>query len=147
MDRYVLRQLDHIKPNWELRWDEENRCYFHEDDSFAELLNQLIFDLNQCDPPKEYHDHEDKLADYVRTNLKWNIQKIEGRWVGADYEFILEQGGNDDINQSELLMAAAGRIKAAINRQQMNFDDMEISHKKILSGVLAIILYHREKHT
>jgi hypothetical protein len=144
LDYYVLRPLDHIKPNWELRWDKENLCYFHEDDSFAELLNQLINDLNQCNPPKKYHDHEDKLAEYVRTNLKWKIQKIGSRWVGMNYKFILEQGGYNDTNQNELLMAAAGRIKAAINRKQTNFDDMETSHKDILSGVLAIILYHRE---
>jgi len=139
----VTRQLSHIKCNWELIWDPEKQEYFPEEDSYAELLNQLINDLNAVNPPSRYHENEDCLADYVISNLKWNIKKVRGRWVGQDYAAILEQGGFNDINQENLILAAAGRIKAAINRKQLNFDEMELSHQKILGNVLACILYHR----
>jgi glycyl-tRNA synthetase len=36
----VLRQLSHIKHNWELVWDDENEKYEPEEDSYAEKLNQ-----------------------------------------------------------------------------------------------------------
>ncbi len=73
----------------------------------------------------------------------WKIQKVGNRWEGEDYPFILEQGGFDDIDQEELLHAAAGRIKAAIARGQLHFDEMEWFHRKMLADVLAMILYHR----
>jgi hypothetical protein len=139
----VTRQLSHIKCNWELIWDSEKQEYLPEEDSYAELLNQLINDLNAVSPPSRYHENEDCLAEYVISNLKWNIKKVGGRWVGQDYAAILEQGGFNDINQENLILAAAGRIKSAINREQFNFDEMELSHQKILGNVLACILYHR----
>jgi hypothetical protein len=39
-----------------------------------------------------------------------------------------------------LVQAAARRIKAAIDRSQRNFDDMEEAHGQILAGILTIIL-------
>jgi hypothetical protein len=139
----VLRPLSHITLNWELTWDHATQQYEPEADSFASILNKTITDLAVIDPPERYHDHEDRLAEYVIANLGWPIRKERGRWVGADYHSILEQGGFEDIDQIELLRAAAGRVHAALERQQMHFDDMEESHQRMLGAVLTIILYHR----
>lgn len=53
--------------------------------------------------------------------------------------------GADEL-AADLVEATAGRIKAAIDRGQNHFDDMERSHQVILAGVLVAILYHRESH-
>ncbi|MCH8856114.1 MAG: hypothetical protein IIA03_07730, partial [Proteobacteria bacterium] len=99
LNQVVLRPLSHIRAYWELTWDAEKQEYLVEDDSFASLLNQLIEDLGQCSPPSRYHDNEDRLAEFVRDgHLNWPIRKVGNRWVGADYESILEQGGFDDID-------------------------------------------------
>ncbi|MEA5554513.1 hypothetical protein VB713_26630 [Anabaena cylindrica UHCC 0172] len=143
LDRLVLRQLSHIKHNWELVWDDENEKYEPEEDSYAEKLNQLIEELGRVDPPQKYHENEDCLAEYVVANRYWQINKVNGRWVGADYVGILEQGGFHDIDEVNLILATAGRIKAATDRNQYHFDYMEQSHQEILANVLAIILYHR----
>jgi hypothetical protein len=143
IDYEVLRPLSHIHMNWELRWDAKNQSYVVEEDSFAETLNALIKELEGISPPARYHDNEDRLAEYVRDNLKWPISKVGARWVGADYESILEQGGFDDIDETNLLLATAGRIKAAQIRNQHHFDDMEESHQHMLATVLSVILYHR----
>lgn len=139
----VTRPLSHIRPNWELIWDHEKKEYLIEEDSYSNLLNILIKELSTVDPPPKYHDHEDRLAEHVNSDLGWNVNKINGRWVDEDYEAILEQGSFNDIQQKNLVLAAAGRIRAAIIRGQTHFDEMEQSHQKILAGVLAIILYHR----
>jgi hypothetical protein len=143
LDRLSLKQLSHIEGNWELTWNSENHKYEPEEDSYAEKVNQLIEELGQVNPPKEYHENEDCLAEYVRANLNWKIEKVNGRWIGEDYTAILEQGGFDNINEKSLVLAAAGRIRAALDRNQRHFDDMEQSHQKILADVIAIILYHR----
>ena len=105
-------------------------------------FNQLIEDLGLVEPPEKYHTNEDGLAEYVIANLNWKINKVNGRWIGADYALILEQGGFHDIEN--LILAAAGRIKAAMDRNQNHFDDMEEFHQKMLADVIAIILYHRK---
>jgi len=143
LDRLALRQLSHIKENWELAWNNEDEKYEPEENSYAEKLNQLIIELGRVDPPKKYHENEDCLVEYVIANLNWKSRKINGRWVGEDYAAKLEQGGFNDIDRNNLILAAAGRIKAAIDRNQHHFDDMEQSHQKILADVIAIILYHR----
>jgi hypothetical protein len=151
VDRFVLRPLSHIRPNWELTWDVESNRYHPEDDSFADLLNTLIQELENTAPPPRYHDNEDVLAAYVQQNLNWNIRKQGKTWVNADgtrlgpddYLVLLEQGTFNDVNQTELIVAAAGRIRAAIARGQSHFDDMEESHQYLLAGVLSAVLYHR----
>ncbi len=143
LDRRVLRRLSHIHPNWEISWDRETGRYKHEPDSFAEKLNLLIDDLAHTRPPPRYHDSEDGLAQYGAAKLNWNIRKQGNRWVGAEYGFILEQGGYGDVDQQELILAAAGRIQAALVRGQMHIDQMEQSHAHMLCEVMAIILYHR----
>lgn len=143
LDHNVLRRLSHIHANWELQWDQENGRYRHEHDSFAEKLNLLIETLAQTRPPSRYHDSENRLAEYVVKHLKWGIRKQGARWVGADYDFILEQGGHNDLDQKELILAATGRIHAALARGQMHFDQMEESHARMLGAVLTIILYHK----
>lgn len=143
LDRLVLRPLAHILSKWETTWDRENFRYALEEDSFAGSLNVLIDELASVRPPRRYHESEDALAQYVIEKLKWPIRNERGRWVGADYLAILEQGGFNDLDQHDLMLAAAGRIQAAIERGQLHFDDMEVSHCQMLAGVLSTILYHR----
>ena len=143
LDYLVLRPLSHIRSNWEITWDERSLSYFAEEDSYAELLNRLIEDIALSCPPVRYHDNEDKLADYVISNLKWTISKQGNLWVGADYNSIIEQGGSNGVDQCDLVLAAAGRVKAAIERGQGHFDDMEESHRRMLGAVMSVVLYHR----
>jgi hypothetical protein len=145
LDHAVLRPLSHIKDNWELTWDPETGAYADEENSYAVMLNDLIEELDGTTPPARYHDNEDRLAEYVREKLKWPIRKEGNRWVGADYESIIEQGGFNDLDEQHLLQAAAGRIRAATDRGQKQFDEMEESHRRMLAGVLSIILYHRTR--
>jgi hypothetical protein len=147
LDHMVLRPLSHIRTNWELTWDRKTGTYIAEDDSYAGLLNDLLAELENCSPPPRYHDNEDCLANYVVEHLRWPISKIGKRWVGADYDSILEQGGLHDIDQANLLFAAAGRIQVAKRLGQSHFDEMEESHRRMLGAVLAIILYCRNDLT
>ena len=102
-------------------------------------------------PPQRYHDHEDRLGEFVKDRLKWPVRKVGNRWVrddygilrGDDYIALLEQGGFDDEAEAQLVLAAAGRIKAALDQGQNHFDAMEESHQRMLAGVLSVILYHR----
>jgi hypothetical protein len=142
-DEYVLRPLSHIRGNWDLLWDFENDCRKVEENSFAGLVNALVDELENTCPPLAYHDTEDRLAEIVLRELKWPIRKVGRRWVGAEYASILEQGGFGDIDQKELVLAAAGRIRAARERNQMHFDEMEESHLRMLAAVITVILYHR----
>jgi hypothetical protein len=145
LDRVVLRPLAHIRFNWDLIWEQSEDGYRPEDDSFAALVNALIWELGKLTPPSRYHDNEDRLAEYVRDGgLGWPIKKVHGRWVGADYEAILQQGAWKDVDQSDLAQAAAGRVWAAIRFDQHHFEDMEKSHRDMLGAVLSIILYHRQ---
>ena len=93
--------------------------------------------------PEEYHPNEDKLAEEVVKSLKWPISKVGKRWVGADYESILTQGGFGDFNQANLIAAIAGRVKFAKKFGQAHFDAVESGHKRTLSFLLTAILYHR----
>tara|TARA_R110001599_G_scaffold239169_1_gene438764 strand:+ start:1001 stop:1486 length:486 start_codon:yes stop_codon:yes gene_type:complete len=142
-DYMVTRQLSHIRSNWELIWDHAAHEYEEEEDSYAELINSLVIELSELDPPLSYHDNEDRLAEYCKTSLNWDIKKVGNRWVGSDYASILEQGAFREVDASNLCMAACGRVKAALDRNQLHFDDMEEFHRKMLADVVAIILFHR----
>lgn len=144
LDYMVLRPLSHINMSWELTWSSDDNEYEREEGTFAPLLNDLITELSNTVPPVKYHDNEDCLAEYVKQSLNWNIYKQGERWVGDDYDVILEQGGFKDINEQNLVQAATGRIKAALDRGQNHFDDMEESHKRMLAAVMTIIIYHRQ---
>jgi hypothetical protein len=52
--------------------------HFHGND-FAGELNETIDHLASLTPPKRYHGHEDRLAEYVRTKMNGRIQKIGTR--------------------------------------------------------------------
>jgi hypothetical protein len=143
LDRMVLRPLSHIAPNWEVGWDDEGNHYRLEPFSFAADLNEVIGLIATCPWPLKYHHHEDALAERVVRNLKWPIQKKGNRWVGADYEAILEQGAFRDLDQKNLIAAAAGRVHAALDYAQSHFDEMEDGHLYMLSALVAIIIYHR----
>ena len=148
LDHMALRPLSHILPNWELTWNKEKEEYLEEEGSFAGMLNELIIDLAQTTPPAKYHDNEDILAEYVKNNMKWPIEKIKGKWgiegyLKQDYASILEQGAFDDEDQKNLIKASAGRVHDAIKHGKAHFDDMELGHRQMLAAVIAIILYHR----
>jgi hypothetical protein len=147
IDYSVLRPLSHIRFNWDVMWDRDLERYKPEEDSFSDDLNELIEQIANLNPPAKYHDNEDRLAEFVRERLSWKIRKEGRRWVGADYQFIFEQGGFDDHDMSNLLLAATGRVHAAISRGQRHFDDMGDSHQNMLAAVLSIILYHRDCRT
>ncbi|WP_210419498.1 hypothetical protein [Pedobacter sp. KBS0701] len=132
--------------NWELTWNDETSQYIPEDASFTQLLNELLNELETISPPIDYHKHEDALAENVVKFLKWNISKVEKRWKGEDYDAILTQGGWHDKDFENLLLAAAGRINAAKIHNHLHFDDMENGHRKQLSSILTIILYHRSQN-
>lgn len=143
LDFMVLKPLSHIKPNWELTWNSEMKEYLIEEDSFAEQLNDLITEIDLALPPAKYHDNEDVLADYVRDKLKWPIVKVGNRWMCADYNALIQQGGFGDTDQTNLILAASGRIKTAILHGQLHFDEMEDGHQKMIAAVFSAILYHR----
>jgi hypothetical protein len=146
-DYLVTKQLSHIKSNWELIWNHDEKKYMPEEDSYAEMINDLVVKISKLSPPNKYHDNEDRLAEFCKTNLGWDIKKNGNHWVGHDYASILEQGAFDDVDERNLLLAVSGRVKAALDRGQMHFDDMEESHRKMLADVLAIILFHRDNRT
>jgi len=143
LDMFVLKPLWIAKENWDLIWDSNAKRYIVEDDSFGNEINSLISELESITPPKNYHNKEDILAEYVKTNLNWGIEKIKSRWVGADYKAIIEQGGFSDIGEKNLVLAATGRIHTSIKLGQNHFDEMENGHMIMLANILSIILYHR----
>ena len=75
-------------------------------------------------------------------DLKWPIQKKGSRWMGADYASILEQGAFDDLDQKNLIAAAAGRVHTALDYGQKHVDDMEDGHLHMLAALLSVIIYH-----
>ncbi len=83
LDILVLKPLEHIRGNWDLTYDGEENFFIPEENSFAEEINQLLIDLNNSVPPISYHNNEDCLAEYVKTNLKWNINKVGQKWEGG----------------------------------------------------------------
>jgi hypothetical protein len=137
----VLRPLSHIAPNWDVGSDQER--YRPEPGSFAEDLNRVIDLVAECPRPARYHDHEDLLAECTLRDLKWPIQKKGSRWIGSDYVSIIEQGAFDDLDQRNLIAAAAGRVHAALDHGQKHFEKMEEGHRYILAGLLSVIIYHR----
>ena len=142
LDYMVLRPLSHMHPNWELSW--EDGGYHEEEDSFAALFNKLMEELSAIEAPEKYHDHEDRLVEYmVQKDTTGTIKKDGNKWVGGDYYHLLEQGGFRDIDQTDLKLAVAGRIKAAIDHGQEHFDEMEDGHQKMLGMCLSIIMYHQ----
>jgi hypothetical protein len=146
LDHDVLRPLSHVKGNWEVSWDAEAGKYEHEEGSFAKYLNVLVEDISDTAISVRYHDNEDVIAGYLASRPGSKIVKHDGRWVGADYGWILEQGGFDDIDQAELLTSAIGRVAAAIERGQVTYDEMEQGHRLMLGDILTIILYHRSNY-
>jgi hypothetical protein len=143
LNQAVLKPLSHISIGWELTWDQPFQKYREENGNYSKLVNRLINELEKVTPPQKYHDNEDTLANYLITRLGWNITKVKGSWTGTDYASILAQGGFRDAEETDLIKAAAGRIRYAINFGQVHFDDMEAGHQKTLAIVMTIILYHR----
>jgi len=139
----VLRPLSHITLAWEMRWDPVARRYEPEPGSFADDLNAIIELIAKAAPPDRYRDNEDRIAERVVCDLGWPIQKRGTRWVGADYATILEQGAFRDMRQRDLIAAAAGRVRGAFAHGHRHIDEMEDSHRTMLTALMAIIIYHR----
>jgi len=146
LDEDVTKQLRHIKQDWELMWDDENKQYIEEEYSFAEDLNKLFKELENIVPPKNYHEFEDNIAKYQIEFGKSRAKKKGKKWDVVDYASFIEQGAFHDINEYNLKKSAAGRIRGAITRKQNHYDEMEISHRIMLGDILAIILYHSENN-
>ena len=144
IDHMVLRPLSHITMNWEATWDADSDRYEPEVASFADDLNKVIEQIAISPRPERYHDNEDRLAKRVITDLKWPIQKKRGRWQGADYQSILEQGAFRDLGQRELAAAAAGRVHMAFDYGQTHFDEMDDGHMCMLAGLMTIMIYPRD---
>lgn len=144
LDYEVLRPLSHIRGNWELSSGTGDFHFEVEDDSFAKELSDLIDELDMTEIPKRYHDNEDQLVEYVRDRFDEEIKKVGSRWVGRDYQIILQDAGFFDFNEENLVQSAKGRIIAAQKFGQSHYDEMEQGHRKMLGVILALILYHRE---
>ncbi|WP_294591931.1 hypothetical protein [uncultured Rikenella sp.] len=143
LEYLVTRPLSHIRPNWELSWDENINSYQHEEDSYAEELNNLIKEIGQTPVPVSYHEHEDHLAEYVKNNHNWPIYKVRNRWICDDYRSIIDQGCFSPEGIQNLLQAIAGRVDATKKLGQMHFDEMESGHQRILGFAITTILYQR----
>lgn len=70
----------------------------------------------------------------------FSAEKQGGRWRGDDYGFLLEQGLMMSGRLDDLILAATGRVYAAINSGQKHFDDAEHGHLRMLSDILATIV-------
>lgn len=143
LDYMVLRPLSVYTMNWELLWTEDNNKYIEEPNSFAALLNQLLLEISNCPVPVDYHKYEDILAENVIKDLKWPLKKVGKKWVGADYQSIITQGGFGDYDQENLIKAVAGRVARAKSYGHVNFEDMDNAHARTLAFILTAILYHR----
>ncbi len=132
--------LSYIKSDYELEWIDGKLV--ESDTSFALYLNQLFDELENVVAPKNYHKYEDRIAKYCASEED-SIYKKGKFWVGDDYGWILESGSYHDINEENLILAIAGRVKAALNRKQKTFDEMEERHRLMLSELLRCFIYHR----
>jgi len=144
LDEEVTKRLRHIKSDWELQWDFEEEQYVEEENSFSPELNKLFIEFSQHALVDNYHMHEDEIVEFLNEKRNIKITKVGKRWDVNDYGLTLEHGAFSDIEQHNLKQAAIGRIYAALKRNQNNYDDMEESHRFILSEILISILYHQE---
>ncbi|PKG39620.1 hypothetical protein [Psychromonas sp. Urea-02u-13] len=140
-ERLVTKPLFYIKPDYELDWKDGK--LIESDDSFAKVLNQLLDKLDSIEAPKNYHLHEDILAEYCSLEEP-TVYKKGKLWLGQDYGWILENGAYEDIDEVNLTFAILGRVKAAFLRKQNTFDEMEERHRAMLSELLQCFIYHRE---
>ncbi|WMO17196.1 hypothetical protein [Vibrio alginolyticus] len=139
-ERLVTKPLYYIKPEYELDWVGDKLT--ESEDSFACYLNQLFDELDAVVAPKNYHKFEDIIAKYSALEDS-TIRKQGKLWIGQDYGWILENGSYNDIDEQNLVLAIAGRIRAAKRFKQYNFDDMEKGHRDMLSELLQCFIYHR----
>jgi hypothetical protein len=144
LDEEITKRLQHIRSNWELQWDFEKKQYIEEDNSFSPELNKLIIEFSKNKPIEDYHMHEDEIVEFLNEKRNIKITKSGKIWNVPDYGQALEQGSFSDIEQHNLKQAAIGRIYAALKRNQNNYDEMEKSHRFILSEILISILYHQK---
>ena len=77
--------------------------------------------------------------------LKRNISKVGKRWEGEEYEAILAQDGfhDKDLENYYRQQQIGYTQRKPINA---HFDDMDNGHRKQLSSILTIILYHKSQN-
>lgn len=140
LDQMVLRPLSHIDQDWELI--RGNDGYLAEEGNLSAHLINLIDVLASTEPPKKYHDNEDRLAEYL-VSMGSKIQKKGRYWIGDDYGFVLQQASlAHQLNHEELIFSAAGRVMAAIKHKQRMFDEMEEGHQAMLAAILTILVFN-----
>ncbi|GHY52645.1 hypothetical protein VCSRO70_3444 [Vibrio cholerae] len=139
-ERLVTKPLYYIKHEYELNWLDGK--LIESEDSFACYLNQLFDELDNVVAPEYYHQYEDIIAKYCELDEP-TIRKKGKLWVGQDYGWIIENGAYDDIDQENLVLAIAGRVKAAQRFHQNTFDEMEERHRVMLSELIQCFIYHR----
>ncbi|MEO9168505.1 MAG: hypothetical protein ABI230_08890 [Aestuariivirga sp.] len=151
LDHDALRPLSHIKFSWELTSGDSD-IYRPEDDSFAVDLNMLISQIAGASPPANYHYYENSAARLYAYLNSDRYALIKGFWCDAPSGIrlsseevcgMLEQAtaGQDDV--PSLVLAAAGRVNAALRFGQTHYDEMEVGHRLMLAGLITIILFRR----
>lgn len=143
LDIMVLKPLSHIRPDWELSWYGSIDEYKPSVDSFAYELQQLIYEIEACVAPDDYHLHEDIVIKSTPQEFNEEVYKQGRLWIGQSYQILLQNGGLFDDDAKNLVMATAGRIAVAKRHGQLHFDQMDFSHQKILAIIMALVLYHR----
>lgn len=152
LDHAVLRPLSHVSPDWELQSDGDDDHYLEEDGSLAAHLNVLIENIANSSPVLDYHSHENELASgyqevssgeiYLEGNL-W-LDRKTGRPIEKDMVgHMIEQStaGWDDL--PELVLAAAGRVAAALRFGISHFDDLDSGHMQMLAVIMTDIIFRR----
>jgi len=139
---YVTRPLQHIAGAYEIDWDEELRQYVPVDvpleTTLVSQLNDVLETVEALEPKQGYHDFEDKILSSMTA--RYPLFKIGKLWLGEDYATMLEYGGWQQ--QHGILLAAAGRVRAAKKRGQHHFDEMHEAHRDVLGELLAIAVFY-----
>ena len=149
LDYEILRGLSHILPNWEIRWNDNTKFIIIEEDSFWNELNKLFHELDVIFKSnkyieEDYHKYEDILADYVKDNLNWNIDKINWLWNWADYRSIIEYWWFKDLNQEYLILSLYWRIQKSKFYGIYRYDDLDNWHRKMIANLISVIIYQRD---
>ena len=151
LDGEVLRPLSHVRSNWELMPD-IGGLYEIEEDSFAGMLNSLVSEIAATTPPSDYHSYENSVAAYMNLVRDETYTLRKGRWRYAadgrtlsvhELTYMLEQASCDSNDIPDLVLAAAGRVRAALKFEQHHYDEMEGGHRIMLAALLTIILFRR----
>ncbi len=152
LDHAVLRPISHVAPNWELIRDPISDLYEEEDDSLAAHLNVLIEEVSLSSPPRDYHSYENRLAIHyegVTTGRFYLHGKLwrdrqTGELVEKDFVgHMIEQATCGHYDVPDLVLAASGRVAAALYFGVEHFDKLDHGHMEMLSVIMTDILFRR----